>query len=115
MMIVFQDENGTTVHRNGRSLMKSMGLIPDNPVQIVDESGRLIGVGSGLAEAYESMPVIEKLRSQTMTKSLENRPLMTKSHQGKPLGSSMKEKFDELESMLKSMEAKVKKPRHCWI
>jgi hypothetical protein len=115
MNIIWSDVNGTSVHKTGRSLMKSLGLTVNNNLVMTDESDRVIGVGSDLTDVYQSMPVIEKLRSETMTKSGQNKPLMVKSVQRKPLQSSMQKKFDELDSLLKSLEPKTKKPRHCWI
>jgi NurA-like 5'-3' nuclease len=95
--------------------MKSLGLTVNNNIVMTDESDRVIGVGSDLTDVYQSMPVIEKLRSETMTKALQNKLLMTKSLQSKPLESNMQKKLDELDYLLKSMATKTKKSRHCWV
>jgi hypothetical protein len=108
-MFIFEQNGKTTLHADGRSLLKTTGHAVDNPIVMGDEAGQVIGAGHDMRSMLDSRPIIERLRKESeMTKS------MTQSTPVKPVISARNNRYaeqmsdlqnslSELQGMLKSM------------
>ena len=69
-MIEFSHDGQTTYCRDGRDMLKAMGVVPKTgrPIIMTDETGMVVGAGIDGDSLLKSMPIIEEIRKTPLPK-----------------------------------------------